>query len=153
MKKRYWLTILILTICGASTFYLLNEEKPLTESEKILQQASGGSSAAQFNLGVMYDKGDGVTQDYKEAFKWYELAAKQGFAEAQYNLGLMYEKGQGAIENYLLAHAYLNLAASSGDKDAATYRDTLSTKMTSEQLAEAQKLAKELSENIKANSK
>ena len=46
---------------------------------------------AQYNLGVMYDNGDGVPQDYKEAVKWYRLAAEQGDASAQYNLGLMYE--------------------------------------------------------------
>jgi len=34
---------------------------------------------------MMYDKGQGVPQDYAEALKWYRKAAEQGFAEAQYN--------------------------------------------------------------------
>jgi hypothetical protein len=37
-----------------------------------------GDANAQFNLGVMYYKGQGVTQDYKEAVKWYRLATAQG---------------------------------------------------------------------------
>ena len=37
---------------------------------------------AQYNLGVMYDNGDGVPQDEVEAMRWYRLAADQGFAAA-----------------------------------------------------------------------
>jgi TPR repeat protein len=43
----------------------------------------------------MYANGKGVEQDFKEAIKWFQKAADQGFAEAQYNLGFMYDKGQG----------------------------------------------------------
>ena len=50
---------------------------------------------AQFNLGFMYDEGQGVPQDYAEALKWYRLAAAQGFAKAQFLLGVMYAKGRG----------------------------------------------------------
>ena len=42
-----------------------------------------GDTNAQFNLGVMYEDGRGVTQDYQEAVKWYRKAAEQGDAEAQ----------------------------------------------------------------------
>ena len=52
----------------------LREWKPL---------AKQGDAAAQFNLGVMYEKGQGVPQDDKTAVKWYRLAAEQGFARAQ----------------------------------------------------------------------
>ena len=49
-----------------------------------------GDTGAQFNLGDMYDNGEGVRQDYKKAFEWYEKAATQGVVDAQYNLGFMY---------------------------------------------------------------
>jgi len=39
-------------------------------------------------LGLIYSKGQGVPQDYKEAVKWYRLSAEQGVAQAQYNLGV-----------------------------------------------------------------
>ena len=44
--------------------------------------AEGGNSRAQFNLGVMYDDGQGVPQDDKEAVRLYTLAAEQGYADA-----------------------------------------------------------------------
>ena len=40
--------------------------------------AEQGNAAAQYNLGVMYEKGFGVPQDHKTAVKWFKLAAKQG---------------------------------------------------------------------------
>ena len=40
--------------------------------------AEQGYADAQYNLGVMYANGHGVSQDYAEAAKWYRLAAEQG---------------------------------------------------------------------------
>ena len=37
--------------------------------------AEHGNVKAQYNLGLMYDMGKGVLQDYKEAARWYQLAA------------------------------------------------------------------------------
>ena len=48
--------------------------------------AEQGNAGAQYNLGVMYDKGTGVEQDYRTAVKWYRLAAEQRNADAQSNL-------------------------------------------------------------------
>lgn len=45
--------------------------------------AKQGHVDAQFNLGWMYSKGQGVPQDNKTAVKWWKLAAEQGDAEAQ----------------------------------------------------------------------
>ena len=63
-----------------------------------LPLAEQGIAEAQYNLGLIYSKGQGVAPDYKEAVKWYRLAAEQGFAESQTNLGLMYGKGQGVLD-------------------------------------------------------
>ena len=63
----------------------------------------------------MYANGQGVTQDYAEAVKWFKLAAAQGYASAQYNLGLMYANGQGVTQDYVIAHMWSNLAALSCD--------------------------------------
>ena len=61
--------------------------------------AEKGNSTAQFNLGLMYDKGDGVRQNFPKAVRWYRLAAKQGNVSAQFNLGLMYYKGEGVARD------------------------------------------------------
>jgi len=48
-----------------------------------------GLANAQCNLGLRYDNGQGVKQDYTEAARWYRKAAEQGYALAQFNLGNM----------------------------------------------------------------
>jgi len=62
--------------------------------------ADQGNATAQGNLGVMYDAGQGVPQNYAEAAKWSRKAADQGHANAQFNLGVMYDDGQGVPHNY-----------------------------------------------------
>jgi TPR repeat protein len=105
--------------------------------------AEQGFADAQYNLGVMYDNGHGVIQDYKAAVKWYKLAAEEGDAIAQLNLGLMYSNGEGVIQDYTRAHMWWNIAASQGHEEAMENRDKVAKEMTSLQIAEAQKLARE----------
>ncbi len=107
------------------------------------KSAEQGYAYAQYNLGVLYTNGQGVVQDYKEAVRWYRKGAEQGFASAQYNLGGMYSAGQGVRKNYVMAHMYWNIAAVSGQRYAIKNRDRVEGMMTSSQLAEAQKLARE----------
>ena len=70
-------------------------------------------------------------------------AAEQGNAEAQLYLGEMYAVGRGIPEDYVLAHMWLNLAAAKGEPKAETFRETVASKMTPEQMAEAQRLARD----------
>ena len=56
-----------------------------------------GDAAAQFNLGVMYENGEGVPQDYAAALTGYRRAADQGHAGAHCNLGVFYEQGLGGL--------------------------------------------------------
>jgi|GEM_PF-4600844 len=58
-------------------------------SDDLVQLAEAGDKDAQFLLGEMYRKGDGVTQDEAKARQWYHEAANQGHARAQYELGMM----------------------------------------------------------------
>jgi len=102
-----------------------------------------GDAVAQYNLGVMYDNGQGVPQDYQEAEKWYRRAADQGVAQAQSNLAMMYYSGQGVPQDYVLAHMWANLAASHGNEGPVEIRNIIATKMTPAQIAEAQRLARE----------
>jgi uncharacterized protein len=109
--------------------------------------ADKGDPVGQTLLGSMYDQGQGVPQDYAEAVRWYRKAADQGLAQAQRMLGLMYGQGQGIPQDYVQAHLWLNLAASRENGDAhskdAALRDEIAAQMTSQQLAEAQRLAGE----------
>ena len=62
--------------------------------------AEQGKAQAQNGLGAMYYNGKGVAQDFKEAVKWYRLAAAQGYASAQLNFGAMYYEGKGVTEDF-----------------------------------------------------
>ncbi len=107
------------------------------------QLADQGYANAQCGLGLMYGFGKGVKQDYAAALKWYHKAADQGYADAQLNIGLLYTRGKGVTKDIVQAHMWYTLAAVRGDRSAGALRDALATKMTSAQIAEAQKLARE----------
>jgi len=80
--------------------------------------AEQGNANAQFNLGLMYDNGQGVSQDYAKALQWYRKAAEQGNVEAQYNLGFMYDNGQGVPQDYAKALRWWRKAAEQGNAKA-----------------------------------
>jgi TPR repeat protein len=94
----------------------LKEFRPLAEQ---------GNSDAQFNLGLMYDQGEGVPENDAEAVKWYRLAAEQGHEEAQTNLGWMYAHGEGVPENDAEAVKWYRLAAEQGDAEAQNNLGTM----------------------------
>src|SRR5260370_28418859 len=73
--------------------------------------ADQGEVDAQYNLGVMYDKGQGVTRDYAVAVNWFRKAADQGFAAAQLSLGVMYENGLGVPQEFTTAVRWYRRAA------------------------------------------
>jgi TPR repeat protein len=73
----------------------------------------------KFSAPALY--GHGVAQDYKEAVKWYQLAAEQGNAEAQYNFGRMYRYGQGVEKNFDEACRLNKLASDQGNVIAQYY--------------------------------
>lgn len=86
--------------------------------------AQQGAAEAQNKLGVMYAKGEGISEDDREAVNWFRRAAAQGFAKAQYNLGVAYANGRGVPEDHReavkwfrrgadqgYAHAQINLGA------------------------------------------
>ena len=105
--------------------------------------ADQGDSDAQFYLGLMYDHGSGVPQDHGEAVRWYRLAADQGDTAAQFNVGVRHYNGLGVPQDYIAAHMWANLAAAQGDENARKMRDDLAGRMSSEQIAAAQRAARE----------
>ena len=111
--------------------------------------ADQGIAVAQVTLGFMYADGDtrALPQDDAEAVRWFRLAADQGDVGAQYNLGLMYGNGRGVPQDDVQAHMWFNLAASrmtGEDREIAVRsRDRVADGLTPEQIAEAQRLARE----------
>ena len=77
--------------------------------------ADQGDDFAQYNLGIMYARGQGVAQSLAEAFKWFRLSANQGNASAQYSLGVMFAEGNGVPQNNDEAVKWYRLAANQGN--------------------------------------
>jgi len=73
---------------------------------------------AQFDVGVAYELGRDLPQDYRKAASCYRMAAKQGYADAQNNLGWLYENGKGVPQNYGEAVSWYREAAAQGNADA-----------------------------------
>ena len=77
-------------------------------------------------LGICYYCGNGVKQNYKEAVKYYRLAAEQGYDWAQYNLGNCYYDGTGVTKSVSEAIKWYKLAAEQGNEDAKAKLDKIS---------------------------
>ncbi|MGD8420068.1 MAG: hypothetical protein PVJ78_06530 [Gammaproteobacteria bacterium] len=84
-----------------------------------------------------------VAGSSREAYQGYLELAEAGIAVSQYYLGKMYLKGSGTLQDYCLAHMWFNIAASQDHKKSAIQLEKLTARMTPEQLAEAQKMARE----------
>ena len=98
--------------------------------------------SAQYYVGLLYEKGRGVAQNDAEAARWFRKAADRGVAPAQYRLGVMYNEGKGVPQDYVQAHMWFNLAAAGGEPEASRGRRKVAKQMTSEDIAEAQRLAR-----------
>jgi uncharacterized protein len=129
--------------------------------------ADQGSSYAENVIGVAYEHGLYVAQDYAEAFRWYRRAANKIYERPgdtwihspQYNVGAMFASGRGTAQDYVQALMWFTLAAAFGDTrapgplgielvntskyTAIEQRDRLVPLMTSAQIAEAERLARE----------
>ena len=127
---------------------LLGIPKDAVEANRWFRLAADqGYTQAHYALGLAYSDGKGVPQDAVEALRWYRLAADNGHANGQFLAGAMLLEGKGIPIDYVEAHLWLNLyaAQSSGEdrETAADARDLAARQMTSEQLVEAQRLARE----------
>jgi TPR repeat protein len=89
----------------------LKEWQPLAEQ---------GEANSQYNLGLLYARGQGVTQDYTQALAWYRKAAAQDVPAAEYNLGVMYANGQGVPADPEEAKKWFLKAAENGVGEAVT---------------------------------
>jgi len=113
----------------------LKEWEPLAEQEENVE--------AQYMLGKMYFKGEGVPQDFAEAAMWIRKAAEHGYPEAQNDLGKMYMVGRGVPLDHMWAHMWFDLAAKHGKTSAIRSRDFVRRLMASKLIKRAQRLTKE----------
>jgi len=86
--------------------------------ELYTQEAKQGISRAQYNLALMYGKGEGTPKDSTKKTFWLRKAAEQGEVKAQYNLALAYIRGEGVPKDLKKAYFWQRKAANQGDRNA-----------------------------------
>jgi len=79
-----------------------------------LSLANKNDAKACYNLGLMYQDGDGVAKNMDEAVKWYTKSADLGYKEAQYMLGSLVFQRQIQSISYPQAVTYYEQAAKQG---------------------------------------
>lgn len=106
--------------------------------------AEAKDRSGQYFLARAYLEGKGgLGRDVKAALGLLAASANQGYPAAQALLGTLYERGAGLPADYVLAHMWLNLARAQGVGAARDRLAELEKKMTPEQIAEAQRRARD----------
>jgi len=78
---------------------------------RIRLAAKRGDAKAQNSLGLLYDSGKGVPQDYAQAAAWFRKAADQGYSNAQFNIASLYWNGLGVPKDFSLSAFWYQKAA------------------------------------------
>lgn len=104
----------------------LASESDFDPGDKALfARAAKGKAEDQYSVGLMLLRGDGVAQNYGEAIKWFERAAKQNHAGAELSLGLLYKNGRGVLQDFSTASQWFEKAARKGHPEAEYHLGTL----------------------------
>ena len=78
------------------------------------QAALAGNARGALYTGVLFDTGQGVKQDFRQAMTWYVKAAELGSAAGAFNVGVLYDAGLGTAENLQAAASWYARAAAGG---------------------------------------
>jgi len=112
-----------------------------------LKAANQNHALSQFNLAIMYGKGQGVRRDEAQSLIWLGKAARLGDAGAQYTLGLrqnrvsLDEGSEDGVESKIEAYKWLHLAAAQGYRDSAAGCDLVAMSLTREGVIEGRRRA------------
>lgn len=128
---------------------IASDEDPLQKIRWWRLAADQGHLSATYQLALCYLEGSGVPQEFSAAVELFEkvAGARSLYAEdAMAHLSSLYSQGRGVPQDYVQAHMWANLAAAHTTIHSQSYasvRDDLAEKMTPQQIAEAQRLARE----------
>jgi TPR repeat protein len=105
----------------AASQHALAAGKDVEAVRGLTDSARSGEPRAALDLGIAYDTGHGVGQDFVQALAWFEIAAQMGNADASYRVGAIYEIGRGVTADHAIAAGYYARAAALGNR-LAQYR-------------------------------
>lgn len=103
--------IIAASLCHAQVIQSRPDETKVGSDLSLQQKAEAGDSGAQYELGLEAKE----RQDYRGAFKWFQLAAKQGLNGAQVDLAYLYVTGFGTDKDLEQAAHWYSLAAAQGN--------------------------------------
>jgi TPR repeat protein len=117
------------------------------------KSAVQGNVTAQLNLGFIYHSGgEGVARDATQAIEWWRKAADQGNASAQFNLSVSYHNGEGVPKDGVEAYKWAEIAVANAPEESrrkyVAMRASLANDLPAEGIAEAQKRAREWSDDL-----
>ena len=106
-------------IVAVIIFYVIYRERKKSALIRQYQSdADAGDPESQFEMGTLYQSGQGVPRDLRRAIDYYRKAAEQGHLGAQSNLGIHYASGNGIEKNYAEALKWFTRAAEQGNSFA-----------------------------------
>src|SRR5437660_270314 len=114
------------------------QAKSLPDLRKLAAQ---GDADAQWQMGVRYHNGEGVTRDDVQAMQWFLRAAEQGHVTAQATLGAYYWAGRGVPQDLSKAYFWSALALAQGDENSKSRLEGLASQMTRAQVSAARQQA------------
>ena len=82
----------------------------------IRQAAQAGNPTATYEMGYLYENGDGLQQDEAQAAQWYLKAADLGDAQGEAAVGQLYENGNQVGENWDTAVQWYMKSAQQGNR-------------------------------------
>ena len=112
MKKQLYLLLLFV---WTSLLFASEQQQSFWET---YTAALRGNKEAQFQVGVIYERGIGIEQNQSLAAQWFEKSALQGYTDAEFNVAIMYAVGRGVEADEGKAMMWLAKAAKQGDKEA-----------------------------------
>tara|TARA_B100001057_G_scaffold180896_1_gene181605 strand:+ start:3208 stop:3648 length:441 start_codon:yes stop_codon:yes gene_type:complete len=90
-----------------------------------LSLATQGVSVSQYNTGVNYSIGRGITKDLEKAMYWYQRASEQGHSKAPFNIAIFYSDGIDIDPDSQLALKYFLIAEERGNLSAKNFLNKL----------------------------
>ena len=139
--------VLLLSGCMEIMFDSARLTKKKAEIQTWLYLAEDGDIEAQYKVGSLYCCGERPYYNNIEALKWWCSAAKAGQRDAQFEIGKIYEdntdyKGSIVPVDLVLSYAYYSMASGNNHKESPEYLRRVESKLSAEQIAEAQTLIK-----------
>ena len=127
---------------------------PTIDVDSLRIVAERGIPGPQVMLGMKYLLGQDVPEDRAEAARWFLRAAEHGFAPAQSLIAGMYRDGDGVTQDDVAAYMWFGLAVAQASEETRsrleTARDDVAGRMTSQQIADVQRLVRERTEEATA---